>query len=199
MSFRHQPKAASPPPADQATTEATHEAPHGVYPCLGDDMWAAVSVSCEEEWLGLCRAIGQPHLALDPRFQDLASRRRNQAELDQIISSWTQERDHYQVMHMLQAHGVPAGAVLKGSETIADPHLEARGFWDVVEHPEAGTYKQTTTPWILSKSPRGQAVPAPGLGEHNDLVLGGILGLGPEELKDLEQQGVIGTIPVGAA
>ncbi|MCH8280790.1 MAG: CoA transferase [Chloroflexi bacterium] len=174
-------------------------APHGVYPCLGDDMWAAVSVSCEEEWLGLCRAIGRPHLTLDPRFQDLESRRRNQAELDQIISSWTQERDHYQVMHMLQAHGVPAGAVLKGSETIVDPHLEARGFWDVVEHPEAGTYKQTTTPWILSKSPRRQAVAAPGLGEHNDVVLGDLLGLGPEELRDLERQGIIGAIPVGAA
>ena len=174
-------------------------APHGVYPCLGDDMWAAVSVSCEEEWLGLCRAIGQANLALDPRFHDLESRRRNQAELDQIISSWTQERDHYQVMHMLQAHGVPAGAVLKGSETIADPHLEARGFWDMVEHPEAGTYKQTTTPWILSKSLRRQAAAAPDLGEHNDLVLGDLLGLGSEELKDLERQGIIGAIPVGAA
>ena len=174
-------------------------APHGVYPCLGDDMWVAVSVSCEEEWLGLCRAIGQPHLTLDPRFQDLESRRRNQTELDQIISSWTKERDHYQVMHMLQAHGVPAGAVLKGSETIADPHLEARGFWDVVEHPEAGTYKQTTTPWILSKSPRRKAIAAPDLEEHNDVVLGDLLGLGPEELKDLERQGVIGATPVGAA
>ena len=170
-------------------------APHGVYPCLGDDMWAAVSVSTEDEWLGLCRAFGQPQLAGDPRFKDLESRRRNQTALDPIISAWTRERDHYQVMHMLQAHGVPAAAVLKGSEIIADPHLEARGFWDVVEHPEAGTYKQTTTPWVLSKSPRLPAVAAPGLGEHSFQVFSSLLGLSPAEIDSLVERGITGDTP----
>ena len=169
--------------------------PHGVYPCLGDDMWAAISVSAEDEWLGLCRCIGQPRLANDSRFQDLESRRLNQAELDQIISTWTLERDHYQVMHMLQAHGVPTGAVLKANETLADPHLEARGFWDVVDHPEAGAYKQTTTPWVLSKSPRLPAVAAAGLGEHNFQVFNGLLGLSPAEIDDLVESGITGDTP----
>jgi benzylsuccinate CoA-transferase BbsF subunit len=169
--------------------------PHGVYPCLGDDMWVAISVSAEDEWLGLCRCIGQPRLANDSRFQDLESRRLNQAELDQIISTWTLERDHYQVMHMLQAHGVPTGAVLKANETLADPHLEARGFWDVVDHPEAGAYKQTTTPWVLSKSPRLPAVAAAGLGEHNFQVFNGLLGLSPAEIDDLVESGITGDTP----
>ena len=169
--------------------------PHGVYPCLGDDMWVAISVSAEDEWLGLCRCIGQPRLANDSRFQDLESRRLNQAELDQIISTWTLERDHYQVMHMLQAHGVPTGAVLKANETLADPHLEARGFWDVVDHPEAGAYKQTTTPWVLSKSPRLPAVAAAGLGEHNFQVFNGLLGLSPAEIADLVESSITGDTP----
>ena len=173
--------------------------PHGVYPCLGDDMWAAISVSAEDEWLGLCRCIGQPQLASDSRFQDRESRRRNQAELDQIISTWTLERDHYQVMHMLQAHGVPAGAVLKANETLADPHLEDRGFWDVVDHPEAGTYKQTTTPWILSKNPRLPAIAAAGLGEHNFQVFNGLLGLSPGEIDDLVESGIAGYTPSDGA
>jgi crotonobetainyl-CoA:carnitine CoA-transferase CaiB-like acyl-CoA transferase len=101
-------------------------------------------------------------------------------------------------MHMLQAHGVPAGAVLKGGETIADPHREARGFWDVVQHPEAGTYKQVTTPWKLSRHSRRQASPAPSLGEHNGYVLGELLGLSDQEREELEEQGIIGTRPVGA-
>ena len=170
-------------------------APHGVYPCLGADMWVALSVNSEEEWLGLCRAIGQPDLGLDLRFNDRMARRRNREELDRIIASWTEERDHYQVMHLLQAHGVPAGAVLKGSETIVDPHLEARGFWDVVDHPEAGTYKQTTLPWVLSKSPRQKTVPAAGLGEHNYQVLGGLLGLSSDEIDSLVEQGITGEVP----
>ena len=173
--------------------------PHGVYPCLGDDMWAAISVSAEDEWLGLCRCIGQPQLACDSRFQDLESRRRNQAELDQIISTWTLEKEHYQVMHMLQAHGVPAGAVLKANETLADPHLEDRGFWDVVDHPEAGTYKQTTTPWILSKNPRLPAIAAAGLGEHNFQVFNGLLGLSPGEIDDLVESGIAGYTPSDGA
>jgi len=170
-------------------------APQGVYPCSGEDMWVAVSARTDDEWLGLCRAIGQPGLADDARFKDTWSRQANPEALDEIISSWTGGLDHYQVMHLLQAEGVPAGAVLKASETIVDPHLEARGFWDVVDHPEAGVYKQTTTPWTLSKSPRQPTVPAAGLGEHNYQVLGGLLGLSTGEIDALVEQGITGDVP----
>ena len=60
----------------------------------------------------------------------------------------------------------------QGGEIIEDPHLEARGFWDTVNHPEVGPYKQVTTPWTLSKSPRQHATPAPGLGGTQRLRAG---------------------------
>src|SRR5262244_612320 len=101
-------------------------------------------------------------------------------------------------MHLLQAHGVPAGAVLSGGEVLVDPHLDARGFWDDVHHPEVGLYRQVTTPWHLSKGPRQTAQPAPGLGEHNQYVLGELLGLAAQEMAALAEQGIIGTRPVGA-
>ena len=172
--------------------------PHGCYPCLGDDMWLVIAIGSDEEWRGLCQAMGRPQLASDPRFDTLLARWQNEGELDQIVSEWTLGRDHYQAMHTLQAHGVPAGAVLKGSEVIADPHLNARGFWDSVDHPEAGMYKQVTTPWRLSQSPRRATIPAPGLGEHNDYVLGEILGLSGQQIQELKEQGLIGTRPVDA-
>jgi crotonobetainyl-CoA:carnitine CoA-transferase CaiB-like acyl-CoA transferase len=175
-----------------------HLVPQGVYPCQGDDMWVAISVGSDDEWRGLCRAIGQPTLAQDPRFATVLARRHHQAELDQILAAWTQEREHYQAMHLLQAHSVPAGAVLKGGETLVDPHLTARGFWDVVNHPEAGTYTQVSTPWQLSKSPRRPTTPSPSLGEHNSYVLGDLLGLSQPEIAALEAQGIIGTRPIGA-
>ncbi len=170
-------------------------APHGVYPCTGDDMWVAVSVGSEDEWLGLCRAIGQPDLARDPRFQDRTNRHENHEALNEIISGWTGERDHYQAMHLLQADGVPAGAVLKGSETINDPHLEARGFWDVVDNPEAGRYMQTNLPWTLSKSPPQTTVTAAGLGEHNYQVFNGLSGLSASEIYAPLEQGITGDMP----
>jgi crotonobetainyl-CoA:carnitine CoA-transferase CaiB-like acyl-CoA transferase len=170
-------------------------APHGVYQCSGDDMWVAISVGSQEEWQGLCQAIGQPKLATDARFTDSELRLANQDELDQVVSAWAESQDHYEVMHLLQSRGVPAAPVVKGSEAINDTHLEARGFWDVVDHPEAGTYKQVTTPWLLSKSPRLPSTPAPGLGEHNFQVLNGILGLSQSEIDTLVADGITGDTP----
>ena len=173
-------------------------APQGVYPCVGEDSWVAVSVRSDAEWRGLCDAMRRPDLAGDARLASAAGRREHHAEIDEAIAAWTRERGHYQAMHLLQARGVPAGAVLKGGETIVDPHLEARGFWDTVVHPDAGEYRQVTTPWRMSKSQRIHAAPAPGLGEHNAFVLGDLLGLPASELDALERQGIIGTRPVGA-
>jgi crotonobetainyl-CoA:carnitine CoA-transferase CaiB-like acyl-CoA transferase len=170
-------------------------APQGVYPCSGEDMWVAISVGSDEEWESLCRVMGQPHLASDSRFADPKSRRNNHDDIDLVISTWTKTQDHYQVMYLLQAQGVPAAPVLKGGEVIDDPHLQSRGFWDVVNHPEAGTYKQVTTPWLLSKSPRAPSTPAPGLGEHNYQVLSGLLGLPTSEIDTLAQKSIIGNTP----
>ncbi|HIL29915.1 MAG TPA: CoA transferase [Dehalococcoidia bacterium] len=169
--------------------------PHGVYPCLGEDMWVAIAVGTEDEWRGLCMALGDLELASDNRFCDNESRHANQNELDAIIALWTIEQDHYEAMHRLQSHGVPSAPVLNGNEVITDPHLESRGFWDVVDHPETGPYKQVTTPWLLSKSPRGIPRPAPGLGEHNHQVLTELLGLSEHEIADLITNGITGEIP----
>lgn len=172
--------------------------PQGVYPCLGEDAWLAITVTSDVTWQALCRAIEQPSLADDPRFATALARRQHQAAIDQVLTAWTREQEHLQAMHRLQAYGVPAGAVLQGGETIVDPHLEARGFWDVVEHPEVGVYKQVSTPWRLSKSPRRMTSPAPSLGEHNTSVLGNLLGCSQQDIAALAAQGIIGTQPVGA-
>jgi crotonobetainyl-CoA:carnitine CoA-transferase CaiB-like acyl-CoA transferase len=172
--------------------------PQGVYRCQGEDRWLAISVGSDAEWQGLCQALGQPQLTRDARFATALARQQHQDELDQLLSAWTQERSHYEAMHLLQAHGVTAGAVLTGGDTLSDPHLEAREFWDVVDHPEAGTYKQVTTPWRLSKNPRRTTAAAPSLGEHNHYVLADILGLSAQEIAVLEAQGIIGTHPTGA-
>jgi crotonobetainyl-CoA:carnitine CoA-transferase CaiB-like acyl-CoA transferase len=175
-----------------------HMAPQGIYPCRGEDMWLSLSVANDTQWRALCQITGQPQLAQDPRFATLPARHEHADALDAILAAWTRERDHYQVMHLLQAHGIAAGAVLKGGETITDPHLHALGFWDEVDHPESGPYQQVTTPWQLSRSPRRTTTPAPSLGQHNAYVLGDILGLSEQEIAELAQEGLIGTWPIGA-
>ena len=87
-------------------------APHGAYPCRGEDAWVAISVRSEREWRELCQIIGSTQMSDDPRFKTLKSRLENVDALDDAISKWTSDRDHREVADLLQAHGIPAGPVL---------------------------------------------------------------------------------------
>ncbi|HEY8491945.1 MAG TPA: CoA transferase [Dehalococcoidia bacterium] len=170
-------------------------APHGVYPCAGDDQWVAVACESDEEFRRLCDAIGRPELAEDPRFATEAARLQHQDELDDAVRAWTSGRDHYQAMHQLQAAGVTAGAVLSVPEVHQDPHLRARGFWEPVAHPGFATWDVDGVAWRLSRTPAHIRLPAPRFGEHNDYVFRTLLGLSDEEIIALEREGVIGGEP----
>ncbi len=170
-------------------------APHGCYRCEGDDQWVTIAVGDDEQFAALCQAMGRPELAADPRFADVVSRYRNQETLDAIVGEWTRRRMPQAAAEALQAAGVAAGPVLGVPALFDDPHLRARGFWESVAHPEAGTWDVDGVPWCLSRSPAHIRLPAPRLGEHNDYVLRGLLGLSEEEVRELATAGVIGDGP----
>lgn len=169
--------------------------PQGCYNCIGDDKWVAISVGTDEEWVALCEVMGQPSLAQEPRFADPLSRSKHHDELDVIINSWTSQHDQYEVMHLLQARGVPSGPVLTNKGVLTDPHLKARGFWEKITSPEeatnVGTRVYPKMPWIPKKTPIAPSTPAPTMGQHNYDVLNGILGLNEEEIAALEVDGTI--------
>ena len=173
-------------------------APQGVYRCSGDDMWVAITVRSDADWANLCVLMGNPELAMDERFGDVISRRHHQDELDGIVTAWTQPQDAYEVMHKLQKSGVPAGVAQKGSQILADPHFAARGFWEVVSHPEAGTHPYLSRPFKHSKTPGSSRMHAPLLGQHTEQVLRDIGGFSEEEIKELAELGITSNIPPGA-
>jgi benzylsuccinate CoA-transferase BbsF subunit len=174
-------------------------APHGVYPCRPTphtDAWIAIAVETDEQWRTLRHAMGDPEWSQDARFDTVNGRWHSQDEIDAHLSAWTAEFDHYDLMHRLQQHGVPAGAVLNGLEMLTDPQLVARGWWEQVTPPEIGTpFPMITPPWRMSGSPYLPMPPAPRLGEHNDLVYRDILGLSDKEYAAYESDGVISTEP----
>lgn len=171
-------------------------APQGCYPCLGDDKWVTISVSGQDEWLTLIEALGQPAWGEDAKFKDHASRYENHDFLDEHLSAWTSTQTHYDVMNLLQAAGISAAAVLNAPELISDPHLNQRGYFIDVDHPETGPLKHTSLPIRFSKIPVPPNRPAPSLGQHNYKVLSEILGYSDEEIKAFEEAGVIGTEPL---
>ena len=172
-------------------------APHGCYPCLGDDKWMTIAVRCEEEWQALCQVLQMPGLVEDGRFSTLELRLQNQDALDEIVGGWTSTRDGYQAAQDLQARGIPAAPVLDcGADTYDDPHLQARGYFQQVNHPDAGTHLLSGPIWKLDGASGPLQTPAPCLGQDNTYVLGRVLGLSDDALTSLEEKRIIGTIPL---
>jgi crotonobetainyl-CoA:carnitine CoA-transferase CaiB-like acyl-CoA transferase len=175
-------------------------APHGVYPCQGEDRWVAIAVRGQAEWLALCEIIGAPRLATDPRFATLEARLGNRTELDDELSRWTVQRDRHQVAELLQTRGIPAGPVLDcGADAYDDPHLQSRGYFQTVAHPDSGTHLLSGPIWKRASESAPLHGAAPMLGEHNGRVLGELLGFPPERLGALERADVIGSVPLEGA
>ncbi len=178
----------------------TAMAPHGCYPCLGEDQWVTIAVRDDADWLAFCHAIGAPGLAADPRLATASQRLIEQDGLDSIVSGWTRERTSYQVMETLQAVGVPAGPVLTARQALVDPHFRHRGFFEKVTHPAEtglGEKEYIGRGWKFSGSQAGVTGPAPLLGEANGYALREILGLTPERVDALSDQSIIGIEPIG--
>ena len=175
-------------------------APHGCYRCQGDDQWLTIAVCTDEEWRSLCRVMGVPELAQDPRYAHVLDRHDHEEELDRTIEAWTSAQDKMAAMHALQQAGVAAGAVITNAEHFGDPHLDERGFFTEVSHPAVGTYPfPAVNGFRLSKSPPGEMRHAPLFGEHNHYLLHDLLGVTDEEMSQLEAQHIISDRPLADA
>ncbi len=167
-------------------------APHGVYPCAGDDSWIAITVCSDEDWTSFCETIGNPSWCRDEKFATSVGRHNNADELDSLVGDWTRQHDATEAMELLQAHGVAAGVVVQDPRD--DPHLNARNFLVEIDRPIVGKRRYTNWPIRLSKTPGKHWKPAPFIGEDTKKILGGLLGLSDQELADLEEKKIIGTV-----
>ncbi len=173
-------------------------APQGCYRALGEDQWITLSVVDDEQWHALCGLMDRQDLAQDHRFADVLARQRNHDELDEIITTWTSGVDKYELMHLMQRQGIPAGPVLTGKDVHFDPHYQSRGFLERVTYPperEMGTRPFIGRPYKFSKSPLKIQGPSPTFGQHNQPLLQDLLGLDDGRYRELVQDAVIATVP----
>jgi len=171
-------------------------APHGVFPCAGEDRWIAISVHREEQWAALRAEMGDPGWAREARFADRAGRRQHRDALARAIGAWTRDQDAIELMGRLQGRGVPAAAVHDAADHARDPHFQARGFHQPTELPGYGTFPLPTSPWILDGERLGVRLPPPGLGEHDARIYGELLGLSAEEIEALRREDYLGCVPL---
>jgi len=165
--------------------KSEYDAPHNIYPCAGDDRWCAIDVTNEKEWAAFCQAIGQAALAKDARFKDLASRKKNEAELDKIVGDWTKQHTPEDAMQILQKAGVPSGAVRSSKYVAECPQLKYRHFWWTLPHREMGNVTYPGQSDLLTKTPYELQRGAPCLGENTEYVCKEMLHMTEEEYVSL--------------
>ena len=167
-------------------------APHGVYPCAGDDRWIAISVFDDDGWRGLCRVADDMPWTGDARFATREGRVAHAAELDGLVAGWTRGLDADVAMERLQAAGVAAGRVADAADLCTrDPQLAARGHFVEMPTTEGRTVRLDGPAFLLSDTPARVRGPGPLLGEHTDQVLREVLGLEAEEIAALRADGVV--------
>ncbi|MDO8669993.1 MAG: CoA transferase, partial [Dehalococcoidia bacterium] len=181
--------------AERVGNRDSSMAPHGCYRCLGEESWVTIAIGSDEQWKSFARAIGDPAWTKEERFRTTLGRWHNQDDLDRLVEEWTIGQDHIAVMHLLQAAGVPAAPVLNNVELLHDPHLNQRGFWEWVNHPDAGRHLHYGASVKLSETPGAIQRHAPCLGEHSDYILRELLGLSEEEVRQLDAAGVTNNDP----
>ncbi len=142
-------------------------------------------------WRALAGLLGREDLA----SLDRTARRAQAAELETLVAGWTADKDPDAAMSLLQANGVAAGVARRPFALLTDPHLVARGFWHEVERPFIGAHYQTSAAFREGTDPYPLRRAAPTLGQDNEAILGGRLGLDRTELARLAEREVIGTIP----
>jgi len=170
---------------------SVHGAPHGAYPCKGENRWCAIAVFTEEAWNGFCRAVGNPSWTEDTRFSTLAKRKENEDQLDALISEWTRQFTAEEIMHRMQEAGVGAGVVQTGEDLHKDPQLKHRRHFQRLHHQVIGDHCYYAPGFRFSRTPTKLRRAAPCLGEHNQYVFTKILGHPEDEFEELKKEGAI--------
>jgi formyl-CoA transferase len=139
----------------------------------------------------LTEVMEQPVLADDERFADHVSRGKNEVELDDLISQWTRQFDSVELLDKLHQAGIPAGKLFTAKDMLENEHFAAREALVKHHHPGVGDLMMQNVVPKLSATPGSVRTPAPGLGQQNEEVFGGLLGLDDGTLARLREGKII--------
>jgi crotonobetainyl-CoA:carnitine CoA-transferase CaiB-like acyl-CoA transferase len=165
-------------------------APHGVYPCQGDDSWIAIACHTDAHYQALVSAMGAPGWAVRGELATAEGRRAAVGELDARIAEWTSGYKQEELFAALQPH-VPAGPVYSQSQLYLDPQIVHYGYFVDLPHTVMGTVPYNGMQAVLSKTPGRLRKASPCIGEDSILVLEEILGYSPDRVSGLIAEGAV--------
>ena len=156
-----------------------------------DGRYVCIVAGSDANFRRLCRAMGTPDLAEDPRFRTLAQRAAANDEINGIVAEWVAARESKDVEEACIAHDVPVATAFSAADIAGDPHIAARGDLVAVDDPELGPLRQQAPFPRFAGEPPVVPAGAPRLGEHNREVWCGLVGLTDGELDACVADGII--------
>jgi CoA:oxalate CoA-transferase len=177
------------PPRTGNRQSGLASAPYNAFPTA--DGWVAIHVVTEMHWKNLAKAMGREELADDARFATNAARVANLEATDDVVAAWTKTLGKNDVFAAAKRYRIPCAPVRTVPEVMNDPHMHGRGMLERIDHPELGNIVVPTTPLRLHGAERVPTQPSPIVGQHNEEIYGGWLGLSKQEIAELKGSGVI--------
>lgn len=157
-----------------------------------DGKWVVIAANADGVFRRLCEAMGRPELADDPRFSSHRARGEHQEEIEEIVAEWAARHDARTITEILNAAGVVCGPVYTVADIFEDPQFRAREMLIPHHDPELGTF---TGPGIVpkfSETPGEVRWTGPWQpGSHNSEIYGELLGLAPDDIDKLREEGVV--------
>jgi formyl-CoA transferase len=175
---------------ERTGTTLPNVSPSNVYPTVDGEM-VLIAANQDTVFRRLADVMGQPELAADEHYATHGARGKYMEELDGLIAEWSSTVGADELLERLHAGGVPAGRIFRAKDMLADEHFAAREAIVRLAHPDLGEFAMHNVAPKLSESPGSVRHVGPGLGEHNDAVYRGLLGLSDDELSSLRADGVI--------
>jgi crotonobetainyl-CoA:carnitine CoA-transferase CaiB-like acyl-CoA transferase len=165
-------------------------APHGCYPCKGEDRWCVIATENEAQWTALAKILGGD-VESDARFKTIADRLRHRDALDAIIARWTENQEAFAMMDRMQQAGVPSGVVQTGEDLVNDPQLNQRGFIVAVDNPRLGRVVLPNFPLQFANAKLTRRWEFPVLGRDTEAVLRDVAGYDDATIAAHKKDGVL--------
>ena len=165
-------------------------APHGCYPCLGEDRWCVIAAENEQQWAALAKIIGSG-MTGDRRFATIAERLKNRDALDAMIGSWTKTKEAFALRDQLQGAGISCGVVQTGEDLVNDPHLQQRDFIVAVDNARLGRVVLPNFPLQFTNAKLTRRWEFPVLGRDTETVLRDVVGYDEATILAHRRDGVL--------
>ena len=171
--------------------------PYKVFPTRDGNL--TLAVGNDGQWRRLCKVMGHPEFADDPRYAENRARIARRSDVEELVSRWFRERNTDEWVKLLEEAEVPCGPIHTIDRILSDSQIEALGLLKTLAHPTSGALRVVGAPFHFSADDTEPYLPPPRLGEHTSAVLKELLSLDDADLRELEQKGAFGTRGFGKA